>query len=99
VVLPQGRVHPSIQLTHLIRCPPPQDVLELTHNHGTESDPAFAGYASGNTDPGRIAITVDDLDRACARFESLGVTFKKRPTDGKMREIAFVPDPDGCVLV
>jgi lactoylglutathione lyase len=71
------------------------------HNHGTESDPTFAGDASGNTDPGRgfghVAITVDDLDRECARFESLGVTFKKRPTDGKTREIAFVPDPDGCV--
>ena len=28
-------------------------VLELTHNHGTESDPNFKGYASGNADPGR----------------------------------------------
>ena len=23
-------------------------VLELTHNHGTESDPSFQGYSSGN---------------------------------------------------
>lgn len=28
-------------------------VLELTHNHGTESDSSFSGYASGNKDPGR----------------------------------------------
>lgn len=28
-------------------------VLELTHNHGTETDPDFKGYASGNSDPGR----------------------------------------------
>lgn len=28
-------------------------VLELTHNHGTETDPEFKGYASGNSDPGR----------------------------------------------
>ena len=27
-------------------------VLELTHNHGTESDPAFS-YASGNAEPHR----------------------------------------------
>jgi lactoylglutathione lyase len=27
--------------------------LELTHNHGTESDPNFAGYCNGNADPGR----------------------------------------------
>ncbi|KAH9859152.1 glyoxalase I [Lenzites betulinus] len=76
-----------------------EGILELTHNHGTESDPAFAGYASGNADPGRgfghIAITVDDVDAACARFEQLGVRFQKRLTDGTMKNIAFILDPDG----
>jgi lactoylglutathione lyase len=51
-------------------------VLELTHNHGTESDPNFQGYASGNTEPGKgfghIAVSVEDLDKACERFEQLG---------------------------
>jgi lactoylglutathione lyase len=32
---------------------------------------------------------------ACDRFEELGVKFKKRPQDGKMRHIAFCLDPDG----
>lgn len=77
-------------------------ILELTHNHGTESDPNFQGYASGNAEPGRgfghIAITVSNIEEACARFESLGVPFKKRLTDGKMRHIAFILDPDGCVF-
>jgi len=76
-----------------------EGVLELTHNHGTESDASFAGYASGNDEPGKgyghIAITVDDVQAACARFEALGVPFKKRLTDGVMKNIAFIKDPDG----
>ncbi|KAI6121839.1 glyoxalase I [Pisolithus sp. B1] len=76
-----------------------QGVLELTHNHGTEKDPNFQGYASGNSEPGKgfghIAITVANVEEACARFEKLGVSFKKRLTDGKMRHIAFILDPDG----
>lgn len=74
-------------------------MLELAHNHGTESDPNFQGYANGNSDPGlgfgHIAISVDDVDEACERFDKLGVQFKKRLTDGKMRHIAFILDPDG----
>ena len=76
-------------------------ILELTHNHGTESDPNFQGYASGNSDPGRgfghIAITVDNIEQACERFERIGVPFKKKLSDGKMRHIAFMLDPDGYV--
>lgn len=76
-----------------------EGVLELTHNHGTESDAAFAGYASGNSDPGRgfghLAVVVPDIEAACARFETLGVQWKKRLTDGKMKNIAFLLDPDG----
>ena len=77
----------------------PTGVLELTHNHGTENDPSFQGYSSGNTDPGRgfghIAISTANVEKACARFEELGVPFKKKLTDGKMRHIAFILDPDG----
>ena len=73
-------------------------LLELTHNHGTESDDDFEGYHNGNSEPkgfGHICVSVPDVDAACHRLESLGVEFVKRPNDGSMKGIAFIKDPDG----
>lgn len=71
--------------------------MELCHNWGTESDASFA-YKSGNEAEhkgfGHLCIYVDDLQQACDRFTSLGVSFKKRPEEGSMRHIAFLLDPD-----
>lgn len=39
-------------------------------------------------------VSVDNLDKACERFESLNVNWKKRLTDGRMKNVAFVLDPD-----
>ncbi|WP_324749679.1 lactoylglutathione lyase [Sphingomonas sp. LY54] len=75
-----------------------ETTLELTHNWGTESDAAFAGYHNGNEEPrgfGHLGISVPDVEAACARFDRLGVPFVKRPEDGKMKGIAFIRDPDG----
>ena len=71
-------------------------ILELTHNHGSENDAEFA-YHNGNTDPrgfGHICISVPDIAVACERFEALNVNFQKRLTDGRMKSIAFIKDPD-----
>jgi lactoylglutathione lyase len=35
------------------------------------------------------------LDAACERLENLKCNWKKRLTDGRMRNVAFVLDPDG----
>jgi lactoylglutathione lyase len=72
-------------------------LIELTHNWGTETEATFT-YHNGNSEPrgfGHIAVTVPDVDAACAHFERLGVTFVKRPNDGAMKGLAFIQDPDG----
>lgn len=74
-----------------------KSILELTHNWGTEDDPNFS-YHDGNQEPrgfGHIAFKVPDVMKACERFEKLGVNFQKKPSDGTMKSIAFIKDPDG----
>lgn len=41
-----------------------------------------------------VGVSVDDLDGACKRFEDQGVNWKKRLTDGRMKNVAFILDPD-----
>ena len=74
-----------------------QGVLELTHNHGTESQDG-AVYHDGNSEPrgfGHICLSVPDLRATCARLDALGVPFQKRLEDGRMKHLAFIKDPDG----
>lgn len=72
-------------------------ILELTHNYGTENDDEFH-YHDGNAQPqgfGHICFAVPNLEQAVAWFDQNNVTFKKRPEDGMMKNIAFIKDPDG----
>jgi len=79
-----------------VGCPDFEVILELTWNWGTETDAEFS-YHNGNDEPqgfGHIAVSVDDIDAACERFEQYGVKWRKRLTDGRMKDIAFVLDED-----
>jgi len=38
---------------------------------------------------------VANVEAACVHFEELGIQGKKCLTDGKMKNIAFILDPDG----
>lgn len=72
-------------------------ILELTHNHGTEQQADFR-YHDGNAQPqgfGHLCFSVPDLDAAVAWFDQHHVTYVKRPEQGKMRDVAFIKDPDG----
>lgn len=72
--------------------------LELTHNHGTETQDDFK-VNNGNVEPhrgfGHIAVMTKDVYAASAELEEKGVPFQKRPDEGKMKGLAFALDPDG----
>lgn len=76
----------------------PSGVLELTHNYGTEDDDSFR-VNNGNDEPfrgfGHICFSVDNIVKASEALEANGVSFKKRLTDGRQKDIAFALDPDG----
>ncbi|RQO55990.1 lactoylglutathione lyase [Paucibacter sp. KBW04] len=72
-------------------------VLELTHNWGSETQADFS-YHNGNTQPqgfGHLCFSVPDLDAAVAWFDQQQVPYVKRPEQGKMKDVAFIKDPDG----
>eukprot|EP00287_Rhodomonas_sp_CCMP768_P031535 CAMPEP_0202854138 /NCGR_PEP_ID=MMETSP1389-20130828/90844_1 /ASSEMBLY_ACC=CAM_ASM_000865 /TAXON_ID=302021 /ORGANISM="Rhodomonas sp., Strain CCMP768" /LENGTH=352 /DNA_ID=CAMNT_0049532713 /DNA_START=30 /DNA_END=1089 /DNA_ORIENTATION=- len=76
-------------------------VLELTHNHGTETQDDFkhwVGNEEGHKGFGHIGFLVDDVDAACKAFDDMGCDYAKRPEGGKMKGLAFVKDPDGYWL-
>lgn len=75
-------------------------ILELTHNYGTENEEGRI-YHDGNAEPqgfGHICFSVPDLNAAVAWFDKNNVEFKKRPDEGKMKNVVFIKDVDGYWL-
>jgi lactoylglutathione lyase len=72
-----------------------EGILELTWNYGTEKESGQV-YHNGNDQPqgfGHICVSVDDLDETCKYLDEKKVNWKKRLTDGRMKNVAFVLDP------
>jgi lactoylglutathione lyase len=62
--------------------------LELTHNHGSETDATFQ-VNNGNVEPyrgfGHIAVMTPDVYKACEEMEANGAAFQKKPNEGRMK--------------
>lgn len=75
-----------------------EGLIELTHNYGTESNEQYS-VSTGNSEPfkgyGHTCISVDNIQAACQRIEEAGYMFQKKLSEGSMKNIAFVRDPDG----
>lgn len=99
--LPEGEEYnltPGTQKAHDYLWTMDRVALELTHNHGTEIDPDFKGYHAGNQEKdgfGHVAFNCNDVYEACSELEEKGVSFKKKPDEGRMKGLAFAYDPDG----
>lgn len=67
-----------------------QAVIELTWNWDTDSYELGTGY-------GHIAISVDDVYKACEKIRQLGgkIVREAGPMKGGTTVLAFVEDPDG----
>ena len=86
--LPQGESYtltPGTQEAHDYLWSVEGTVLELTHNFGTE-DASFKGYHPGNQEKdgfGHVAFNTDDVYAACELMEKAGISFKKKPDEGR----------------
>jgi hypothetical protein len=54
------------------------------------SNPEMCSMLTCATLVGHTCVSVDDLDAACKRFEDMNVSWKKRLTDGRMKNVAFI---------
>ncbi|PVH17496.1 lactoylglutathione lyase [Candidozyma duobushaemuli] len=96
--IPEGEEPPSKQALQ-------QGILELTHNWGTENDPKFKGYHNGNSTEngakqgyGHICVACKDPAAFCKNIENEfgdSVQWSVKWNQGKMKNLAFIRDPDG----
>lgn len=97
--LPEGTEYtltPGTQAAHDYLWTHDGVTLELTHNH--ENEEGFKGYHTGNQEKdgfGHIAFSCDDVYAATDELVKAGVSFKKKPDEGRMKGLAFAYDPDG----
>lgn len=76
--------------------------VELTHNHGTETDGAFGGYHNGNSEPrgfGHLGFIVSDVGAAVEALRAAGHrVVREAGPFADAGVIAFVADPDSYLV-
>jgi hypothetical protein len=81
--------------TTVLRTMPTSSItMEMNSHRDSDTFASHLGLVNTYMLTVLIGISVDNLDAACKQFEEHGVNWKKRLTDGRMRNIAFVLDPD-----
>ncbi|ODV68290.1 lactoylglutathione lyase [Hyphopichia burtonii NRRL Y-1933] len=75
-----------------------EGILELCHHSGSENDSSFkVNNGNGEKDRGfgHICFSVDNIEEAEKKLLGNEVSFKKKLSDGRQKNIAFALDPDG----
>mmetsp|Transcript_9376 Transcript_9376/g.24253 ORF Transcript_9376/g.24253 Transcript_9376/m.24253 type:complete len:256 (-) Transcript_9376:225-992(-) len=106
-----GVVVPDDDESRFALCMRTPGCIELTWNHGSETEAASKVYNTGNSDAtgskdgepvrggfGHLGVTMPDVYDACERFHAMGVEFHKSPNSGGMKGLAFIKDPDGYLV-
>lgn len=85
-----------------------EGLIELTHNWGTELDESFEGYHNGNSTEngatqgyGHTCVSCDDPAKFCEEIDTeFGnkVFWSIKWNEGKMKNLAFIKDPDGYLI-
>lgn len=72
-------------------------VYFLAFDHGTPTTPENRFTREGILEPTRNHGTAESFQGHASGNADPGCGFQKKLTDGKMKHIAFILDPDGCV--
>ena len=89
----------SLHVDHLVLIEPADRRVEVGHREADVTEALRLRVAIVVREPSvgfrHICFSVPDLDAAIRWFDENQVVYVKRPEQGKMKDVAFIRDPDG----